>query len=70
MSLSLGSEIEVVPDLLLSGAFAHINATMVEWHERLAKGEERKKISRKLQVASLKTWRKFKVSKIIVTGWT
>ena len=47
-----GSEIEVVPDLLLSGAFAHINATMIEWHERLAKGDERKKISRKLQVAS------------------
>ena len=47
-----GSEIEVVPDLLLSGAFAHINATMIEWHERHAKGDERKKISRKLQVAS------------------
>ena len=47
----LGSEIEVVPDLLLTGAFSYINATMIEWHERLAKLEERKKLSRELQVS-------------------
>ena len=45
-----GSEVEVVPDLLLSGAFAHIDATMIEWHERLAKLDDRKKLSNDLQV--------------------
>ena len=50
MALLLGSEIEVVPDLLLTGAFAHIDFTMIEWHARLAKSEERKTLSNNLQV--------------------
>ena len=45
-----GSEVEVVPDLLLTGAFAYIDATMVEWHARLAKLADRKKLSNDLQV--------------------
>ena len=49
-NISSGSEVEVVPDLLLTGAFAHIDATMIEWHERLAKLDERKKLSNNLQV--------------------
>ena len=32
-----GSEVEVLTDLLLSGAMAHIDATMVEFHTRLAR---------------------------------
>ena len=48
-----GSEVEVVPDLLLTGAFAHIDATMVEWHERLAKSDDRKRLSNDLQVYGL-----------------
>ena len=47
---SIGSEVEVIPDLLLSGAFAHVNAMMIEWHARLAKSPERKKLSNDLQV--------------------
>ena len=50
MAVLLGSEIEVVPDLLLTGAFAHIDFTMIEWHARLAKLEERKTLSNNLQV--------------------
>ena len=50
----LGSEIEVVPDLFLTGAFAHIDATMIEWHERLAKMDERMTLSRKIQVKYIK----------------
>ena len=41
---------EVIPDLLLSGAFAHVNAMMIEWHARLAKSPDRKKLSNDLQV--------------------
>ena len=40
----------MVPDLLLTGAFAHIDYTMIEWHARLAKNIERKILSKKLQV--------------------
>ena len=32
MHIYIGSEVEVLPDLLLSGAIAHIDATMIEWH--------------------------------------
>ena len=46
----LGSEIEVVTDLLQTGAFAHINGVMIEWHERLAKSYKRKRLSRNIQV--------------------
>ena len=48
--ISIGSEVEVIPDLLLSGAFAHVNAMMIEWHARLAKSSDRKKLSNDLQV--------------------
>ncbi len=27
-----GSELEVVPDLLVTGAMQHVNVTMIEWH--------------------------------------
>ena len=42
-----------MPDLLLTGAFAFIDATMVEWHERLAKLADRKKLSNDLQVQEI-----------------
>ena len=29
--VTVGSEVEVVPDMLLTGAFAHVDAVMVEW---------------------------------------
>ena len=48
--ISIGSEVEVLPDLLLSGAFAHINVMMIEWHARLAKSADRKRLSNDLQV--------------------
>ena len=48
--ISIGSEVEVLPDLLLSGAFAHINVMMIEWHTRLAKSADRKRLSNDLQV--------------------
>ena len=37
-------------DLLLTGAFAHIHGTMVEFHPWLAGSEERKKLSKDLKV--------------------
>ena len=48
--ISIGSEVEVLPDLLLSGAFAHIDVMIIEWHPRLAKSADRKKLSNDLQV--------------------
>ena len=29
--ITVGSEVEVVPDMLLTGAFAHVNAIMFDW---------------------------------------
>ena len=29
--ITVGSEVEVVPDMLLTGAFAHVNAIMFNW---------------------------------------
>ena len=37
----------------MSGAFAHVNAMMIEWHARLAKSPDRKKMSNDLQVQYL-----------------
>lgn len=37
-----GSEIEVLTDLLLTGAFLHIDNTVIEFHDWLANSEERK----------------------------
>ncbi len=31
-----GSELEVVPDLLVTGALRHVNVTMIEWHRHTA----------------------------------
>ena len=48
--ISIGSEVEVLPDLLLSGAFAHIDVMMIEWHPRLAKSVDRWKLLNDLRV--------------------
>ena len=37
-----GSEIEVVSDLILTGAFQHVDAVMTEWHPWLAGNSQRK----------------------------
>ena len=58
MHIYIGSEVEVLPDLLFSGAIAHINATMIEWHGqrhgqqhgRPGKPDDQKKMSDILQV--------------------
>ena len=51
---------------MLTGAFAFIDATMIEWHHRLAKLEDRKNLSKNLQVQetrlSFKTVRTFKIN--------
>ena len=31
-----GSEVEVMPDLILSGAIGHVDLLSIEWHPRLA----------------------------------
>ena len=36
-----GSELEVMPDLLLSGAMRHVDVAFVEWHELLSVGERK-----------------------------
>ena len=37
-----GSEVDVIPDLIFTGALQHINLLMIEWHERLEKLSARK----------------------------
>ena len=37
-----GSEVEVLPDLALTGAMEHINVIMAEWHTRLAGDDKRR----------------------------
>ena len=44
-----GSEVDVMPDLILTGALQYINVIMVEWHGRLEHLEERKKASNQLE---------------------
>jgi hypothetical protein len=44
-----GSEVDVIPDLIVTGAFQYINGIMVEWHGRLQNLEERRKASKKLE---------------------
>ena len=48
----IGSEVEVVPDMLLTGAFAHINSIMFDWSHGLA-GERLNELLRKLKVLRL-----------------
>ena len=36
-----GSEVEVLPDLLLSGAMSHIDTALIEFHERLSRDQIR-----------------------------
>ena len=51
--MTIGSELEVVPDMLLTGAFAHINNVMFDWHTK--KGDmERNELLKKLKVQLLK----------------
>ena len=37
-----GSEVEVLPDLALTGALQHVDAVMTEWHPGLAGSPERR----------------------------
>ena len=63
----LGSEIEVMSDLLVSGSLEHINVTMIEFHPSLAESEERRQNSINLE-AGLKVieevTRKFQILNI------
>ena len=36
-----GSEVDVLPDLLRSGAMSHINTALIEFHARLSKDQFR-----------------------------
>ena len=53
----VGSEVEVVPDMLLTGAFAHINYVMFDWTLKQKIGvhgwEERNKLLEKLKVQTI-----------------
>ena len=59
---TIGSEVEVVPDMLLTGAFAHVNAVMFDWsiHKKIIpRGwEERNELLKQLKV---RTWHAFYV---------
>ncbi|XP_063712116.1 uncharacterized protein LOC134840293 [Symsagittifera roscoffensis] len=46
-----GSEVDVMNDLIFSGALQHINLAAVEWHGRLQQLSERKSVSNRLQQA-------------------
>ena len=55
--VTVGSEVEVVPDMLLTGAFAHVDAVMVEWsiHKKIVpRGwEDRNGLLKQLKVKTL-----------------
>ena len=36
-----GSEVDVLPDLMWSGAMSHIDTALIEFHERLSKDQFR-----------------------------
>ena len=44
-----GSEVDVIPDLILTGTLQYINVIMVEWHGRLESLAERRKASKQLE---------------------
>jgi len=46
----LGSELEIMPDLLYDGAFKHLDLVMVEYHQHIAEGDRIGKLN-KLEVA-------------------
>jgi len=37
-----GAEVEVFPDLLITGAIAKINSSMIEWHDHITGPQERR----------------------------
>ena len=39
-----GSEVDVLPDLLWSGAISHIDTALIEFHERLSKNQIRNSV--------------------------
>jgi hypothetical protein len=45
----VGSEVETLADLLVTGSFQHITKTMVEFHHRLASTPERMSLSQDLE---------------------
>ena len=51
----IGSEVEVVPDMLITGAFAHINIVMFDWTKQDEKelAKERNELLKKLKVLTL-----------------
>ena len=52
--ITVGSEVEVVPDMLLTGAFAHVNAIMFDWsiHKKIVPHgwEDRNELLKQLKV--------------------
>jgi len=44
-----GSEVDVLPDLMWSGAISHIDTALIEFHERLSKDQFRKDLSSSLK---------------------
>ena len=54
---TVGSEVEVVPDMLLTGAFTHVNAVMFDWsiHKRIVPPgwEERNELLKQLKVKTM-----------------
>jgi len=47
---SVGSELEILPDLLYAGAFQHLDVLMVEYHQHLADESRIEKLD-KLELA-------------------
>ena len=43
-----GTELEVVPDLLISGALRSVNKIFIEWHQRLQTDRRRKDLMTKV----------------------
>jgi hypothetical protein len=44
-----GSEVEVLPDLIYTGSLQHLDAFMVEFHDWMAKSEDRKMATKHLK---------------------
>ena len=47
-----GSELEVVPDLVLSGALRNISKVFIEWHEDKQVNGQRKRLMRDVSIFS------------------
>ena len=60
-----GSEVEVMPDLILSGAIGHVDLLSIEWHPRLAGRGRRLTLNNMVRDTG-----QIKHKKTLIVGWS